>query len=204
MMDDCILHCVENDQGKLKSESINENKWKTIVHCAHRWAKINCNEQSVAQNILKVDLDPANIHTLQCHVECYRRFTSNRRIEQGEKRKQKDQSVETDAASRPKRDSTSSSKSTTILPAVCLICRKKKWQRVRHGSWAPEPLIQVLCLFCFPSSFLLGCLCVCARVRSVCASPCVRFCLGIYCACVCYLAVCASVCLSLCLCVRIL
>ena len=67
-MDECILHCVGNDPKKLTSEFINHNKWKAVLYCAQRLAKIDDDEQAIAQKILNVhkdsvnvDLDPGNV-----------------------------------------------------------------------------------------------------------------------------------------------
>ena len=149
-----------------------------------RYVKTDGDDQARPQKVTKctqrqcecyVDLEPKS-GKLQCHVEWYRKFTSSRRIDQGEIRTRKHQTLETDAASRPKRDASLSSKSTAVLSDVCLICPKQKWQRVRHCAWGPEPLIQVLCLFCFVIIFTLRvCVCVCVRMC---------LCLGLYCACV--------------------
>ena len=143
-MEPCVLHYDEEHSKTLVLECISEKKWTTIVECASRWVNIACAEKKIAEKILKVlneDLDQnvLGLHCSrlqsqsQCHIECYRKFTSRRRIEQGEQRHPKCEPKQTEAL-RPKREKDAGAKASAILPDVCLVCREKlKWTLVRHG-----------------------------------------------------------------------
>ena len=140
MADTCILHCCEGNISD-KLEIFSEVRWSTTIKSCRQWCSLDEEEQTIAERLLLIDSKP---ETPCFHSGCYQRFNSKRRIEQAQRRFGKGTAAgDVSSTVRTQRqNSGETTRSESILPPICVVCRKTKWKNYQ-GKWAPEKLVQV-------------------------------------------------------------
>jgi hypothetical protein len=145
----CIINFDDVSNGILRQfTAVSLSKF---IHCRNEWLSLTGAQNEVAVNSLEyfTDLDEEAFSSggtipqrgLQYHVQCYRKFTDKTKIERAQRStKSCESKISEPAAKRNKeaaegyqqtrsrlpRTAQSGSKSTHVLPRICLICKKEE------------------------------------------------------------------------------
>ncbi|XP_028415043.1 uncharacterized protein LOC114538128 [Dendronephthya gigantea] len=147
----CIIHF-----GDISNEFLRQFTAVSLskfIHCRKQWLTLTGAQNEVAVNSLEyfTDLDEEKFssdetipqRSLQYHIDCYRRFTDKTKIERAQrsakalpgkskisepaaKKTKVDSEEYTTTRGRLSRAAAAGSKSTHVLPRVCLICKKEE------------------------------------------------------------------------------
>ena len=148
MEQSCLIHCTDSDSDSLKIFS--EIRWRKVRDVSEDWsvavANTGAREEEIAQRLLATESQPENA----CfHEKCYSKFVNKRRISQARKRGKAQIEINTSAAATPHQERVRAKKvvitrTTGVLPAQCIICKKVKWKQNKATcKRAPEKLMQV-------------------------------------------------------------
>ncbi|XP_072303354.1 uncharacterized protein [Eucyclogobius newberryi] len=134
-------HCEEN------SCVITQTRWDTFRKIAKEWISLKGRENNAVLHMVHMlDSEYGELETLPCyHPSCYKRFTDKRQLLCAKQRLEKQNSGCTESAAAgpsPERLCLKSEiqGSSSILPEVCLVCKKKERFTTVEGTRAKEKL----------------------------------------------------------------
>ncbi|XP_041360288.1 uncharacterized protein LOC121376477 [Gigantopelta aegis] len=139
----CIIHVCQGVEGKLTTFSA--TTWDKCVECATKWSKLTGELSDISNNLFRSGVLDIPFSKDACvhfgyHKSCYQKFTNKIYIEKSQKASDKTALVvpeenesnndDTDVSSPKKLRSSSvvskvGESSCSVLPALCIICKKK-------------------------------------------------------------------------------
>lgn len=134
----CVCHVWQSTNEPIVKAS--DISWQRLCDCVNLWISLDGKEKEIAQAFDFAAREYAGYHRL-----CYQKFTDKKRIEQGQKRKEKgclrhaeasnDDPLETPVTKEPRVflrssvsvDPNAHRRSKHVLPEECLICQQSKF-----------------------------------------------------------------------------
>lgn len=142
----CCVHFGED--ANLKVTCLSRVSWDKILVCAQRWSVLNVPEKDISANVFRFNIDELSKlpvdGSIGYHRKCYSKFTDINRIAAAEKKKKPDDDtkpsdeLESLNGTNSKRIMRSDCKllkhdnNSSLLPAICLICKTEKYVVDRH------------------------------------------------------------------------